>query len=112
MITQNTNQQAGRKIKSDAHQKACVKSQDPAAYNAEREESIIREALNILVRRMRQAEAIFNSPSTVRDYLKLKMAELEAEVFSVIFLDAQHGVIEVVAVEEPVVEMLPQFGVP
>jgi DNA repair protein RadC len=29
----------------------------------------------------------------VRDFLRLKMAELEFEVFSVIFLDAQHGVI-------------------
>lgn len=93
MITQNTNQQAGRKVKSDAHQKACARSHAPAAYNVEHEENIIHEALNILSRRMRQAEAFFNSPSAVRDYLRLKMAELEFEVFNVIFLDAPHGVI-------------------
>lgn len=93
MSTQNTNQQAERKIKTDAHQTACVESQEAPAYNIEREENIIRDALNILAKRMRQAEAFFNSPSAVRDYLKLKMAELEFEAFNVIFLDAQHGVI-------------------
>jgi len=93
MSTLHTNQKPEQKIKTDAHQKACVENQEAPNYNVEREENIIRDALNILARRMRQAEAFFNSPSAVRDFLKLKMAELEFEVFNVIFLDAQHGVI-------------------
>ncbi|MES1982605.1 MAG: DNA repair protein RadC [Pseudomonadota bacterium] len=93
MITQHSNQQAGQTIPTDAHPKAWVETQSPAAYNVECEETIIRDALNILARRMRQAEAVLNSPATVRDFLKLKMAGLEFEVFNVIFLDAQHGVI-------------------
>lgn len=93
MSTLHTNQKAERKIKTDAHQKACVENQEAPDYKVEREENIIRDALNILARRMRQAETFFNSPSSVRDFLKLKMAELEFEAFNVIFLDAQHGVI-------------------
>lgn len=77
------------------HQTACVQSEETPKYEVQTtdEENIISKALEILSRRMRKAEAYFNSPSAVRDFLRLKMAELEFEVFSVIFLDAQHGVI-------------------
>jgi DNA repair protein RadC len=32
-----------------------------------------------------------NSPQAVRDYLRLRLADLEWEVFAVLLLDAQHG---------------------
>ena len=49
--------------------------------------------LEILACRMHREDAFFNSPAAVRDYPRLKIAELELEVFSVIFLDGQHGLI-------------------
>ncbi len=95
MDATNTTSQA-EQIKTDTHQTACVKNEISPPYEVQiqsEEENIIAKALEILSRRMRQAEAFFSSPSAVRDFLRLKMAELEFEVFSVIFLDAQHGVI-------------------
>ena len=58
------------------------------------EENIISKALQIIAGRMKRAAAYMNSPSAVRDYLRLKLSGLEYEVFTVLFLDAQHGVIE------------------
>lgn len=52
----------------------------------------IRRALRILDARMRTSDAL-NSPQAVRDYLRLKLARLEHEVFITIFLDAQNRVI-------------------
>lgn len=95
MDATNTTNQA-EQIKTDTHQTACVKTESLPHYEVQirsEEESIIARALEILSRRIRKAEVYFNSPSLVRDYLRLKMAELEFEVFSVIFLDTQHGVI-------------------
>lgn len=37
-----------------------------------------------------QARPVFESPSQVKDYLRLKLAALPHEVFAVLFLDAQH----------------------
>ncbi|WP_324603966.1 JAB domain-containing protein, partial [Ferrovum myxofaciens] len=39
--------------------------------------------------------SFLNSPGAVRDFLRIKMAGLEHEVFSIVFLNAQHGVITV-----------------
>ena len=36
---------------------------------------------------------VFDSPQSVRDYLKLQLGELGYEVFAVLFLDAQHRLI-------------------
>lgn len=54
----------------------------------------IRLALSILEKRMRSTpEMVADSPDTVSNYLKLKLAEKEAEVFSVMFLDNRHRLI-------------------
>ncbi|PPE68117.1 RadC family protein [Caldimonas caldifontis] len=37
-----------------------------------------------------QARPVFESPTQVKDYLRLKLAALPHEVFAVLFLDAQH----------------------
>ncbi len=52
----------------------------------------IERALEILERRSRSGSAL-TSPSAVRDYLRLAIAEREHEVFICVFLDAQHRVI-------------------
>ncbi len=58
------------------------------------QDRLIQRALKVLDGRIRTEPAL-NSPSAVRDYLRLKLASLEHEVFVVIFLDAQNRVIEV-----------------
>jgi DNA repair protein RadC len=52
----------------------------------------IQRALRILESRMKQGPAL-SSPSAVRDYLRLSLAEREHEVFVVVFLDAQNRVL-------------------
>ena len=58
------------------------------------QDRLIQRALKVLDGRIR-AEPALNSPSAVRDYLRLKLASLEHEVFITIFLDCQNRVIEV-----------------
>jgi DNA repair protein RadC len=52
-----------------------------------------RELVLRLLQEDMQRGDVLNSPSTVRDYLKLLLNQREHEVFVVIFLDAQHRVI-------------------
>ena len=56
------------------------------------EERTVQRALKILGQQMRETDAL-SSPQAVKDYLRLKLAGKEHEVFMVIFLDAQHRVI-------------------
>ena len=56
------------------------------------EDRLIQRALKVLDARMRTGE-VLSSPNTVRDYLRLRIAGLEYEVFMVVFLDAQNRVI-------------------
>ncbi len=58
------------------------------------EDRVIERALKILATRIRTSQAL-NSPSAVRDYLRLALSGKEHEVFVTIFLDAQNRVIEV-----------------
>jgi len=77
-------------------QSLTANNEESPAYQVEAQddESIITKALEILASRMRIAGEALNSPATVRNFLKLKMAELEHEVFGAIFLNAQHQVVE------------------
>src|SRR5438067_10724541 len=43
--------------------------------------------------RLQYRETVLTSPQAVRDYLRLRIADLEHEVFVVLFLDAQHRLI-------------------
>ena len=58
------------------------------------QDQIINRALRILAERMRTGAAL-NSPSAVRDYLRLALSGKEHEVFITIFLDAENRVIDV-----------------
>lgn len=54
----------------------------------------IRLALSVLEKRLRRApKMVANSPETVSNFLKLKLAEKESEVFAVMFLDTRHQLI-------------------
>ena len=50
----------------------------------------IREALTLLERQLREPGASFTSSHAVRDWLRLQLASLEREEFTVLFLDNQH----------------------
>jgi DNA repair protein RadC len=57
------------------------------------DEYVIRRALAIMESRLKYHDPALNSPQAVREYLRLRIADLEHEVFVVLFLDAQHRLI-------------------
>lgn len=61
--------------------------------HTKREDATIRRALRILESRLRQPGEYLNSPRAARAYLSLRFAELEHEIFAVVFLDAQNRMI-------------------
>ncbi|WP_084455130.1 JAB domain-containing protein [Comamonas composti] len=65
----------------------CYRAADPA--------EVLQAALRVLEGQLRGSE-VLSSPQAVRDFLRIKLATLEHEVFAVIHLDAQHRVIEYV----------------
>ena len=64
-----------------------------AAAGGVRDDALIKHALRVLEARMRVHGPLLSSPQAVRDYLRLRIADLEHEVFVVLFLDAQHRLI-------------------
>lgn len=58
------------------------------------EQDIINQAISIINSKMKTYDISLTSPALVKSFLKLKLALVEQEVFSVIFLDNQHRVIE------------------
>lgn len=69
-----------------------VKSEDSPAYTAGPD--IVSQALEFLAQRLRAPGHAISSPQDVKHYLTLQLAQLEHEEFGVLFLDAQHCVIE------------------
>ena len=57
------------------------------------ESLVIYDALRILENRIRESGDCLGSPGQVRAFLKLQMAGLAREVFSVLWLDAQHRLV-------------------
>src|SRR5439155_19606431 len=57
------------------------------------DDAVVEKALSVLERRMRVAGPLLSNPQAVRDYLRLRIADLGHEVFLVLFLDAQHRLI-------------------
>ena len=57
------------------------------------EDAIIAQAIEILARRILRPAEILSSPQSVKQYLTLKLAQEEREVFAVVWLNAQNGVI-------------------
>ncbi len=70
-----------------------MKDKDDAVRK--QEDAIIKQALQILEGRMkRDVLTVFNSPQITKDYLRLKLGQLEHEVFGVIMLDTRHRFIK------------------
>ena len=57
------------------------------------DDAVIRRALRIIESRLKFRDLALTSPQAVRDYLRLRIADVEHEVFVVLFLDAQHRLI-------------------
>ena len=76
---------------------AHANSEDRAAYvvdsRADAEKVVIREALEILARRLARDTQYFCSPADTRNYLTLMLADRPHEMFCVIWLDAQNRMI-------------------
>lgn len=58
------------------------------------DDTIIQNAIQILESRIQLPTDYLTSPSDTRQFLRLKLSNLEHEVFAVLFLDSQHGVIK------------------
>jgi len=76
--------------------KATARSETPATYGTGKtsDDATISRALAILATRLRGPGVVMDSPATVKNFLSLKLAELEHEVFSVLWLDSQNRVLE------------------
>ena len=57
------------------------------------EDTTIAAALAILARRLRTPGAALTTPTSVKDYLTLHLAQEEKEVFSILWMDSQNRVI-------------------
>lgn len=62
-------------------------------YRPARAEEVLSQARRVLSHRVRRG-ATMSSPQAVKDHLRLHLGVLEHEVFCVLFLDAQHRIIE------------------
>jgi DNA repair protein RadC len=62
-------------------------------YRAARAEEVLQHARQLLANHVRRGAAMC-SPQAVKDYLRLEIGLLEHEMFTVLFLDAQHRLIE------------------
>ncbi len=62
-------------------------------YRVASADEVLAQAWGLLADRVKPGVAL-SSPQDVKDYLRLEIGLLEHEVFCVVFLDAQHRVIE------------------
>lgn len=64
----------------------------PCKRSREEEDGVIADALSILRLRTRRRRTV-SSPSDVRNYFKLELADYEHEVFCVVLLNNQHQIL-------------------
>lgn len=70
--------------------------QDTAGtYRPAQADEVLQAAQSLLMSRVRNTE-IFTSPHAVKDFLRVRLARLEHEVFAVVHLDSQNRMIEYV----------------
>lgn len=63
-------------------------------HHIEREQQVIDQALAILTSRLKERSKAFYNASMVKAFLRLQLEPKEREHFSVMFLDAQHRLID------------------
>lgn len=57
------------------------------------DDEIIQQALNILTARLKEPGVSLSSPDAVKQFLRLKLASKDHEVFAVLFLDVKNRLI-------------------
>jgi DNA repair protein RadC len=57
------------------------------------DDRLVEQALLVLKSRLRTADVVLTSPVAVRDYLRLRLADLEHEVFVTLWLNSQRRLI-------------------
>lgn len=74
-----------------------IKTEDAPKYFTEtikeNEDKVIERALEILAKRIKEPGVALTSPDHVKDYLILSLAELDYEVFMVLFIDNRNNLI-------------------
>jgi len=65
-----------------------------AALASQDAQQIVVAALTVLEQRAKYERSTLSSPQVVRDYLRLKLADLEHEVFAAVWLDSQNRALE------------------
>lgn len=63
-----------------------------ATYTA-REQAALRRAMRLLERGLRAQHAVLDTPTAVKDYLRLWIGHQPVEVFAALFLDTRHRLI-------------------
>lgn len=58
------------------------------------EQKILDRAARILDKHLKCRDIVFESPTAVRDYLRIKLEARESEVFALMFLDSRNRLIE------------------
>ena len=71
-----------------------IKNEATTEYTIEGDDAVIHAALAILDARVKR-ETILTSSNGTKKYLIVRAAGLQSEVFSVMFLDNQHGLIAI-----------------
>lgn len=82
-----------------------LRHEDSGAYNVGRrtgtgaphamdDDAVIARALDILMSRLHKPGTMIDSPQVVRDYLRLRFAQEQSEVFAVMWLDTPHRLID------------------
>lgn len=66
---------------------------DPRVIASARD-AVVRHALAIVSKRLRDPGALLTQPDAVRLYLRLLLTDAECELFVALFLDAQHRLLE------------------
>ncbi len=82
------------KVASTLVAKAAAKSSRPASRN--KDEALIKQALRVLDRRLRRPGAILSHAQDVKNFLRLTLADREHEVFGMLLLTTQNGLIATV----------------
>ena len=59
-------------------------------------QDVLNRAQALIAQRFRAGAPVLSAPNRTREFLRLKLAPLEYEVFSVLFLDNRHRLIEYV----------------
>jgi DNA repair protein RadC len=72
-----------------------VRSEDAPAYTSVDEQAVIRQALEILTKRVKKSTEAIGGPEGAKELLVLRLGESAREVFGVMFLSVRHTVLAI-----------------